>query len=89
MFKSCITQHHGYVQNNIEATGQHFNLPGHSLADLMVTVLKQVRKSETLYRKEREEYHIKRFDTPGHSLADLMVTVIEQVRKSDTLYRRY
>ena len=27
MLKSLLTQHHGYVQNNIEATGQHFNLP--------------------------------------------------------------
>ena len=63
MLKSRLAQHRGYVQNNIEATGQHFNLPGHSLADLMVTVIEQVRKSDTLYRREREEYHIRRFNT--------------------------
>ena len=63
MLKSCLAQYCGYVQNNIEATGQHFNLPGHSLADLMVTVIEQVRKSDTLYRREREEYHIRRFNT--------------------------
>ena len=63
MLKSRLAQHRGYVQNNIEATGQHFNLPGHSLADLMVTIIEQVRKSDTLYRKEREEYHIRRFNT--------------------------
>ena len=43
MLKSRLAQHRGYVQNNIEATGQHFNLPGHSLADLMVTILEQVK----------------------------------------------
>ena len=53
MLKSCLAQYCGYVQNNIEATGQHFNLPGHSLADLMVTVIEQVRNSDTLYRRER------------------------------------
>ena len=63
MLKSCLTQHRGYVQNNIEATGQNLNLPGHSLADLIVTVIEQVRKSDTLYRREREEYHIRRFNT--------------------------
>ena len=63
MLKSRLAQHRGYVSNNIEATGQHFNLPGHSLADLMVTIIEQVRKSDTLYRKEREEYHIRRFNT--------------------------
>ena len=63
MLKSRLAQHRGYVQNNMEATGQHFNLPGHSLADLMVTIIEQVRKSDTLYRKEREEFHIRRFNT--------------------------
>ena len=60
-----LAQHRGYIQNKdiSQATGQHFNLPGHSLADLMVTIIEQVKKSDTLYRKEREEYHIRRFNT--------------------------
>ena len=63
MLKSRLAQHRGYVQNNTEATGQHFNLPGHSLADLRVIIIEQVKKSDTQYRKEREEYHIRRFNT--------------------------
>ena len=45
------------------ATGQHFNSPGHSLADLSITVIEQVKKSDLVYRKEREEHHIRRFNT--------------------------
>ena len=65
MLKFRLAQHRGYVQNkdNSKATGQHFNMPGHSLADLMVTIIEQVKKSDTLYRKEREEYHIRSFNT--------------------------
>ena len=63
MVKCHLALYHSYVQNNVEATNQHFNLPGHSLADLMVTVIEQVRKSDTLYRREREECQIRRFNT--------------------------
>ena len=47
----------------IAATGHHFTLPGHSLADLQVTAIEQVKKRNTLYRREKEEYHIRRFNT--------------------------
>ena len=65
MLKSRLAQHRGYIRNkdDSKATGHHFNLPGHSLADLTVTIIEQVKKSDTLYRKEREEYHIRRFNT--------------------------
>ena len=46
-----------------KATGQHFNLPGHSLSNLRVTAVEQVKKSDILYRKEREVYFINKFDT--------------------------
>ena len=46
-----------------QATGHHFSLPGHSLADLQVTAIEQVKKKDILYRREREEYHIRRFNT--------------------------
>ena len=63
--KFRLADHRGYIVNNVTktATGHHFNLPGHSLADLSVVILEQVKKSDTLYRKAREEYHIRRFDT--------------------------
>ena len=45
------------------ATGSHFNQPGHCLADLSVTILEQVKKYNDSYRKEREEYFIRKFNT--------------------------
>ena len=62
--KSRLAEHRGYVANNdTTATGQHFNSPGHSIADLSITVIEQVKKNNLLYRKEREEHHIRKFNT--------------------------
>ena len=65
LLKFRLADHRGYVVNKdtTTATGQHFNLPGHNLADLSITVVEQVRKNDLIYRKEREELHIRRFDT--------------------------
>ena len=61
----CLSDHCGYIvnKNTNTATGHHFNLPGHSLADLSLIMIEQVKKNYTLYRKEREEFHIRRFNT--------------------------
>ena len=41
--------HRGYVNNLVDsATGQHFNQPGHSLADLSVSVIEQVKTKKML-----------------------------------------
>ena len=63
--KFRLSDHHGYVLNKdtSTATGLHYNLPGHSLADMSCTVIEQVKKNDLIYRKEREEYHIRRFNT--------------------------
>ena len=63
--KDRICEHLGYVRNkNLkQATGLHFNLPGHSRDDLKVTVLEKVVSTDPLYRKEREAFHIRRFNT--------------------------
>ena len=45
------------------ATGYHFNLPGHSVSDLAVTKLEQLRYNTEAYRKEREKLLIHKFDT--------------------------
>jgi hypothetical protein len=64
LLKFCLAEHRRDVgNNNPTATGQHFNSPGHSIADLCITVIEQVKKNNTLYRKEREEMHIRRFNT--------------------------
>ena len=60
-----IAEHRGYVRNNVtsKATGEHFNLPGHSLSDFTVTILEQPKENNILYREEREHYLIKKFKT--------------------------
>ena len=65
MLKSRVADHRGYVTNKVtsQATGEHFNLPGHSLADLRVSVVEQTSRKGSEYRKEREHYHIRKFNT--------------------------
>ena len=64
MLKFCFDEHRGYVNNFFDtATGTHYNLPGHSLADMQLTVLEQTRYKEDAYRKEREEFFIRKFNT--------------------------
>ena len=63
--KDRICEHIGYIntKKKDKATGNHFNLPGHSLSDMRVTVLETVHKSDQEYRKERETYLIRKFNT--------------------------
>ena len=44
ILKFRLADHRGYVSNMDEktATGEHFNLPGHSLSDLSIVILEQV-----------------------------------------------
>ena len=63
--KFCLAENWGYVSNRdtSKATDLHFTSPGHSLSDLCIIPLEQVRKNNTSNRTQREEYHIRRFDT--------------------------
>ena len=63
--KDRISEHVGYIRTNkiSEATGEHFNLKGHSLSHMKVTILEKVKSQDELYRKERESFHIRRFNT--------------------------
>ena len=56
-----LAEYRGYIVNKHvdKATGAHYNLLGHSLANLKITVLEQVRYNDSDYRKERERYFIK------------------------------
>ena len=49
--KFRLDNHRGYIVNKhlTEATGEHFNLPGHSLADISVTAIEKVKQNNTLY----------------------------------------
>ena len=63
--KTRLADHCGYVRNHHtdQATGAHFNQPGHSLANMKITILEQVKTNEISYRKEREHYFINKFNT--------------------------
>ena len=60
-----ISEHIGYVKTKKldKTTGAHFNLPGHSLANLTATILEKVKSNDIYYRKERETYQIRKFNT--------------------------
>ena len=64
ILKFRLAEHRGYVNNKDDtATGEHFNMPGHNLSDLTVTILERVKSNDDLYRKEREKYFIRKFNT--------------------------
>lgn len=65
MLKARLSDHRGYINQQIVSvtTGDHFNLPGHSLANMKVSILEAVKKNDDLYRKERETYFINKFNT--------------------------
>ena len=58
-------QHKGYVRNrNFEqATGSHFNLRGHTMADMQVTILEKIRSLDPNIREAREKMYISLFNT--------------------------
>ena len=65
MLKARLSDHRGYINNKVVniTTGDHFNQPGHSLADLNVLIVEQVKIEDDNYRKERERYFINKFNT--------------------------
>ena len=65
IFKFCLDEHRGYINSKDESQpiGLHFNLPGHTLANMKATIIEQVKIHDELYRKEREHFYIQKFDT--------------------------
>ena len=57
-------QHRGYVRREEtgQATGNHFSLPGHSMADMTISVLERITTSDPMYRKVRESHWIEQFE---------------------------
>ena len=58
-----FAEHRGYVRNRKleKATGAHFNLPGHSMADMKITIIEKVMSDDPQMRKLRETHFIKQF----------------------------
>ena len=63
--QSRFSEHRGYVTNQIvtKATGDHYNLPGHSVADMKVSIIEKVHSRDVLVREERENLFIKNMNT--------------------------
>ena len=63
--KDRISEHIGYARtkNADKTTGKHFNLPGHTVANLTATILEKVHSDDIFYRKERETFFIRKFNT--------------------------
>ena len=59
-----LSQHRGYVTRNTkDATGRHFNKPGHTLGNMSITILERVKSNDPLNRREREKYHIRKLNS--------------------------
>ena len=60
MLQFQVAEHRGYVSKGKtgKPTGAHFIMPGHSLADLRVSVIEHTRGRGRENRKEREHYFL-------------------------------
>ena len=58
-------EHKTYVNQKKlnKPTGEHFNSPGHTISNMTIIILEKVKVSDTLYRKEREKYLIRKFNS--------------------------
>ena len=54
--------HLGYVANNTQATGQHFNQPGHNSSHMTISVLEKVHQKNRHSREVRESQWIEAFN---------------------------
>ena len=65
LLKNRHSDHRGYITNHIVSvsTGNHFNLPGHIMAIVKITILDKFKKNYNMYRKEQEKYFTNKFHT--------------------------
>ena len=63
--KDRFNEHKGYVRTKKlnMTTGAHFNLPGHSVSDMLVMAIQKIFNKDTPYRKELEKEMISNFNT--------------------------
>ena len=62
---SRFSNHRGYVNRKeiAKATGNHFNLPGHSVSDMNFQIIEKVFNKDDFFRKEREKMFIQKFNS--------------------------
>ena len=66
-----FNEHLGYVRTKSnDPTGQHFNLPGHSISNMEVSVLEKVFEKSRAVRETRESFWIQEFQTVSKGIND-------------------
>ena len=62
--------HHDYVRNKLlaKATGAHFNLPGHQMSDMSITVVEKIYNQNPLFLREREAVNINLFNVKDQGI---------------------
>ena len=58
--KSRFSEHLGYVKNQqiSKATGEHFNMKGHQISDMEISIIEKLHNTSDLFRKQREKMFI-------------------------------
>ena len=54
-----------------KATGEHFNMKGHKVSDMRVSIIEKVFSQDTAVRKEREKFYIMKMNTKYKGLNGL------------------
>ena len=64
-FQLRFSEHLGYVKSDkiTEPSGEHFNLPGHSIHDMEAIVLEAVKSNDPFVLRAREALLIQKFNT--------------------------
>ena len=63
--KERFSEHKSYVVNNMKskATGEHFNMKGHRVSDMRVSILEKIFSTDPAIRKEREKFFINKMNS--------------------------
>ena len=71
--KDRFSQHLGHVistnaNQNQTTTGEHFNLPGHNISNMKISIIEKCIQDSAIYRKVRESFFINKFETKHNGL---------------------
>ena len=63
--QSRFSEHLGHVKNQqiSKATGEHFNMKGHQISDMEISIIEKLHNTSDLFRKQREKMFIQKFNT--------------------------
>ena len=46
-----------------KATGDHFNMKGHQISDMEISIIEKLHNKSDMFRKQREKMFIEKFNT--------------------------